>query len=107
MVNADPSDAAAGADLLKRAGAVSPISGYAMASEPGGDITVAMAFEDADQARTNATTRAKLASGPAPGQGGDFSDRFALGTVEATGRVVTMQLEPVAGAYVLSDLDTG
>ena len=66
-----------------------------------------MSFETEEQARTNADTRAELASGPAPGQGGEFADRFTLGEVTADGTVVTMDLEPVAGAFVLSDLSSG
>jgi hypothetical protein len=66
-----------------------------------------MSFENDDQARTNADSRAVLAGGPAPGQGGDFSSRFRLGTVSADGAVVTMELEPAAGEYVLSDLTSG
>ena len=55
----------------------------------------------------NADTRARLADGPAPGQGGDFTDLFALGAVTAEGEVVTMELDPVEGSYVLSDLSNG
>lgn len=47
------------------------------------------------------------AAGPAPGQGGEFADRFALGEVTASGNVVTMPLSPTEGSYVLSDLSTG
>ena len=54
-----------------------------------------------------ADTRAELASGPAPGQGGDFADRFTLGKVSADGTVVTMVLQPLEGAFVLSDLSSG
>ena len=66
-----------------------------------------MAFENDDQARRNADSRAKLAAGPAPGQGGDFAERFDLGPVTADGRVVTMELTPVEDSPVLSDLSTG
>ena len=66
-----------------------------------------MGFETEKQARTNADTRTELASGPAPGQGGDFSDRFELGPVTADGVVVTMELTPTEGSYVLSDLSNG
>ena len=70
-------------------------------------VRVAMAFADHDQAKVNATTRSKLASGDAPGQGGTFPDRFDLGEVAARGSVVTMDLDQKAGASVLSDLSTG
>jgi len=74
---------------------------------PEGDVRVAMEFADDDQARPNADSRTVLAAGPAVGQGGDFADRFALGSAGADGTVVVLDLDPVAGAYVLSDLSTG
>ena len=54
-----------------------------MSAQPGGDVRVVLAFEDDDQARTNADSRAVLARGPAPGQGGDFADRFRVGAGDA------------------------
>ena len=48
-----------------------------------------------------------LAAGPAPGQGGDFSDRFAVDEVTAEGTLVRMVLDPEPGAFVLSDLSSG
>ena len=45
-----------------------------------------MAFETDDHARTNADTRNTLDRGPAPGQGGDFGDRFAVKSVTADGK---------------------
>ena len=57
--------------------------------------------------RTNADTRATLASGPAPGEGGDFADLFDLGKVSADGTVVTMELEPAESAYAFSALKDG
>lgn len=107
MGNAGAADQEQASDLLAAAGEVNPLTGFAMAREPGGDVRVAMSFEDDEQARTNADTRATLASGPAPGQGGDFADRFRLGRVAAEGEVVTMALDPVEGSYVLSDLSSG
>ena len=107
MAGADPSERADGDELIASAGHVNPMTGFAMGSEPDGNVRVVMSFESASQARTNADTRAALASGPAPGQGGDFADRFTLGEVSAEANVVTMELEPVDGAYVLSDLSNG
>ena len=95
------------AELITAAGEVNPMTGFAMAVEPGRGVRVAMSFETEEQARTNADSRAALASGPAPGQGGDFSDRFRLGTVSAEGQVVTMELHPADGEYTLSDLTSG
>jgi hypothetical protein len=107
MAQADESDQAAADQLLAAAGGVDPMTGFAMAAEPDGRIRVAMAFETDDQAQRNADSRAELAAGQAPGQGGDFPERFDLGPVTADGRVVTLQLDPVEGSPVLSDLSTG
>jgi hypothetical protein len=107
MSDADGPDQTRAAELIRAAGKVHPMTGFAMASVPGGDVRVAMAFEDDAAARTDADSRSKLADGPAPGQGGSFGDRFRLGKVVADGRVLTMDLHPVPGAFVLSDLSTG
>ena len=107
MGNADPADQEQASDLVAAAGEVNPLTGFAMARERGDGVRVAMSFEDDEQARTNADTRAALAAGPAPGQGGDFADRFRLGRVQAQDEVVTMELDPVEGSYVLSDLSSG
>ncbi|MGA8257563.1 MAG: hypothetical protein WB767_13395 [Nocardioides sp.] len=107
MGNADPTEQAEGEALVAQAGDINPVTGFAIAAVPGGEVRVALSFESAEQARTNADTRAVLASGPAPGQGGDFADRFTLGDVTADDNVVTLELEPVEGSYVLSDLSTG
>lgn len=107
MAQADPTDRTRAAQLIAEAGEVSPISGFAIAALPSGDLRVAMAFENDEHARRNADVRSVLASGPAPGQGGDFADRFALGSVGADGTVVTMELLPEPHAFVLSDLATG
>ncbi|TQL66926.1 hypothetical protein FB381_0796 [Nocardioides albertanoniae] len=93
--------------LVDNAGEINPIAGFAMAAEPGGDVRASMAFENDDQARTNADSRAKLAVGPAPGQGGSFDERFKLGKVAADDEVVTMQLQPKNDTAVLSDLANG
>lgn len=107
MSQADEVDQDQANALIQRAGEVNPMTGFAIGLRPGGDVRVAMEFESDAQARTNADTRAELASGPAPGEGGDYSDLFDLGTVEADGRVVTMELEPVPETYVFSALKDG
>jgi hypothetical protein len=107
MASADADDQAEADALLEAAGEVHPMTGFAMGLRPGGDVRVAMSFEDDDAARTDVETRATLAGGPAPGQGGDFTDRFAVADAVSTGNVVTLELEPVPGQYVLSDLTSG
>ena len=93
--------------LLERAGEVHPMPGFAMGVLLDGGVRVAMSFEGDDAARTDAETRATLASGPAPGQGGHFGDRFTLEDASSSGNVVTLALEPGPGQYVLSDLTSG
>ena len=107
MGSADPAAQDAAEELVAAAGEVNPLTGFAMSEQPGGDVRVVMSFEGEDQARVNADSRRALAEGPAPGQGGDFADRFEVARVSATGDVVTMRLEPRAGSYVLSDLSSG
>ncbi len=98
MASADADDQAEADALLEQAGEVHPMTGFAMALRTDGDIRVAMSFEDDDAARTDADTRATLASGPAPGQGGDFPDRFTLEDAVAADGVVTLDLSTGAGA---------
>ena len=107
MTQADDADRTRAAELIDQAGDVNPLRGFAIAALRGGDVRVAMSFESEAQARTNADTRAKLASGPAPGQGGAFSDRYELGPVEADGDVVTLDLDPLPQSYAFSDLANG
>ena len=107
MSQADPSDRAQAEQLVAEAGAIDPVTGFAMSIRPGGEVRVVMAFTSDEQARANADSRAVLAAGPAPGQGGDFSDRFAISSVTGDGDLVTMALRPVAGAFVRSDLSPG
>ena len=77
-----------------------------MTKDPGGDLRVAMGFETEAQARANADTRAVLAAA-GPRRGREFPERSELGPVTADGLVVTMELTPTEGNYVLSDLSNG
>ena len=83
------------------------MTAFAMATQPNSGISVSMSFESEDNARHDADSRANLAGGPAPGQGGDFTDRFAVTSSTAEGMVVQLELEPVPDQYVLSDLTSG
>jgi hypothetical protein len=107
MSQADQIDQEQATTLIAEAGDLNPLTGFAIGLRPGGDVRVVMSFESDEQARTNADTRAKLAGGPAPGEGGRFTDLFELGEVSADGRTVTMELEPVEGLYVFSALKDG
>ncbi len=107
MSAADQADQAQAEELIRNAGEVNPVTGFSMSVQPGRDVRVVLGFENDEQARVNADSRSVLARGPAPGQGGDFSDRFAVDRVAAEGSLVTLALDPVEGEYVLSDLSSG
>ena len=107
MAQADADDQAQAAELVAAAGTVDPYLAFAMGVRPDGDVRVAMQFANDDQARANADSRAVLANGPAVGQGGEFAERFALQSARADGAVVTLDLQPVEGQYLLSDLSSG
>ena len=107
MAQADD-DAQAEADqLVEAAGGVHPLTGFAMGALAGGDLRAVLQVEDADDAPGDADARAQLAAGPAPGQGGDFTDRFSVEAAGSDGREITLDLRPEEGAYVLSDLTSG
>ncbi|WP_156391009.1 MULTISPECIES: hypothetical protein [unclassified Nocardioides] len=107
MSQADADDQATADRLVEEAGTVDPMTAYALSVQPGGHVRAVMAFASDDQARTNAASRAALAAGPAPGQGGDFTDRFSVGSATAEGDLVTLDLVPRSGEYVFSDLSSG
>ncbi len=107
MSQSDPIDQEQATELIRQAGELNPLTGFAISVRPGGDVRVVMSFETDAQARTNADTRATLAGGPAPGKGGDFADLFDLGQVRADGKLVTMDLEPTANGYTFSALKDG
>ncbi|NYG54655.1 hypothetical protein [Nocardioides perillae] len=115
MAQADDAAQAEADALLAAAGETRPYAALGTALLPGAGESgeeavgarVAMLFETDDQARAEADVRAQLAVGPAPGQGGDFADRFALVEARAEGSAVVLDLDPVDGAYVLSDLSNG
>ncbi len=107
MAQADGPDQDQAAELVAAAGTVSPLTGFALSAQPDGRIRAVLSFESDVQARDNADSRAALAAGPAPGQGGDFGDRFTVVSSTAQDRSVVLELEPVDGAYVVSDLGSG
>ncbi|HET9841580.1 MAG TPA: hypothetical protein VFQ01_06205 [Nocardioides sp.] len=107
MAHAGGADRAQATQLLAAAGQANPYSAFAMSDEPDGTVRVAFQFDSDEVARTNADTRATLARGPAPGQGGTFGDRFRVASVTAHGSLVVMQLDPRPDASVLSDLSSG
>ena len=107
MAQADDSAQAEADQLVAAAGGVHPLTGFAMGALPGGEVRAVLQVEDADDAPGDADARAQLAAGPAPGQGGDFTDRFSVESAGSDGREITLDLRPEQGSYVLSDLTSG
>ena len=107
MEHAGASDQAQGRRLLAAVGEVNPYSAFAMSYQADGSVRVAFAFDSSETARSNADSRATLARGPAPGQGGTFGERFTVDSVTAQGSLVVMTLTPEPDSSVLSDLSTG
>lgn len=107
MTEADPADRTRAAELIEEAGGVHPLTGFAMGVEPDAVVRVALGLDSEEQARADADSRSALAAGPAPGQGGTFPERFTLGKVAAEGTLLTLDLDPVDGTGVLSDLSDG
>lgn len=107
MAQADDVDREQAEALLSDAGGVHPMTGFAMSAQADGGVRVTMAFETEEHAREDADSRSALASGPAPGQGGDFGDRFTVTSAVARGSTVVLELAPEEGEYVLSDLTSG
>ena len=104
---ADAADQDAADQLLAAAGEVNPLTGFAMSAQPDRHVRVVWPSRPTTRRRPTPTPAPRWPAGPAPGQGGDFADRFSVESVTADGRVVTMDLVPREGAYVLSDLSSG
>lgn len=107
MGQADATSQAEAAALLAAAGPLNPLTGFGLGIDAEGRGRVTMGLETSEQARANADVRATLASGPAPGQGGSFSDRFTLDRAVAVDAVVVLDVTPTPGTYLLSDLTRG
>ena len=106
MSQAAPEDVEAGRSLVEEAGGVHPLDGLIFAQEPDGSLEFVMGFETDEQADADLQPRTDLASGPAPGQGGAFTERFELTSSTAQGALVTMRADPV-GSQVLADIGQG
>ncbi|HET7386473.1 MAG TPA: hypothetical protein VFJ19_07390 [Nocardioidaceae bacterium] len=109
MASADPESQRVGDHLVAKSGGINPLSGLVMARSGVGKqrrIRVGMYFETSAEASANLQPRVDLASGPAPGQGGTFADRFRIVSGTADGQQVLLTLAPHR-AGVLSDISTG
>ena len=107
MSQADPEQQAAASRMIEDAGGVNPLTGLVVAAYDDRRLRVAMAFENDDQAKHNATSRVALASGPAPGQGEDFPDLFSITSASRSGSTVRLDLHASEGSYSLSNLISG
>ena len=106
MTQADAVDQAEGARLVEQAGGVHPLDGLVIARTGGDDATIAMWFDSEADADADLQPRTDLARGPAPGQGGDFGDRFAVEESRVDGRLVTMRIRAESES-LMGDLGQG
>jgi hypothetical protein len=107
MSQADPEEQSEATNLVEDAGGINPVTGLAVAAYADRRLRVALAFENADQAKRNATSRVRLASGPAPGQGSDFPDLFSISQAHRDGSTVVLDLQARPDSYALSNLISG
>lgn len=106
MGKADSIDEQRGADLVEQAGGVHPLAGLLMARTGGEAATIAMWFDSEADADADLQPRTDLARGPAPGQGGDFTERFSVEESRVDGRLVTMRVRAESDS-LMSDLGQG
>lgn len=111
MDSASATDREAGATLTEAAGATTAPAALgigALADEEAGDqVVVALGFDDQAEATANLAPRKALATGPAPGWGGEFADYFALSSARASGAVLALDLDPVTGVSLVTRLSGG
>jgi hypothetical protein len=92
MTKADAADRATGARLVEEAGGVHPLDGLVLARTGGDAATIAMWFDSEADADDDLQPRTDLARGPAPGQGGDFAERFTVESSRVDGQLITMKI---------------
>lgn len=101
MSTASADDQQLASQLIAEAGEITPVTGVVIALDDK-RLTVAEQFPDADQARLNLTSRAKLAVGPAVGRsGGTFADELELVSSTASGATMVLEFKAL-GDYPLS-----
>lgn len=106
MGQADAVDKDDGARLIEQAGGVNPLDGLVLARTGGEAAAIAMWFDSEADADADLQPRTDLAQGPAPGQGGDFDERFTIEESRAEGRLVSMRIRARTGS-LMSDLGQG
>jgi hypothetical protein len=106
MGQADAVDKEEGARLIEQAGGVRPLDGLVLARTGGQAATIAMWFDSKADAVDDLQPRTDLAQGPAPGQGGDFTERFTIEESRAEDSLVNMRIRAKTDS-LMSDLGQG
>jgi hypothetical protein len=106
MSQADPTDEEQGTQLVEQAGGVHPLDGLVLARLGGDRATIAMWFDSEADADDDLQPRTDLARGEAPGQGGDFTERFTIEQSQVDGRLVTMRVR-AESETLMGDLGQG
>ncbi len=106
MSQSDPGDATEGARLVEEAGGVHSLDGLLLARLDAEAAVIAMWFASEEDAGDDLQPRTDLARGPAPGQGGDFTERFTVEESVVEGRLVRMQVTPETDT-LMGDLGQG
>lgn len=106
MSQANGSDRAEADRLVEEVGGVNPLTGFILAEDVERRVQLVFGFDSDEDASEDLQPRTDLASGPAPGQGGTFPERFEITSSVADGPVVSMELKPVVD-QVLADLGQG
>ena len=106
MAQADRADQDEAARLVQASGGVTPLDGMLMARTGERQATIAMWFDSQQDADHDLQARTDLAQGAAPGQGGDFSERFTLTDSRVEGQLITMRLRAETDT-LMGDLGQG
>lgn len=106
MGQADAVDKDQGARLVEQAGGVHALDGLVLARSGGTAATITMWFDSEADADADLQPRTDLARGPAPGQGGDFGERFTVEESRVEGRLISMRVRARSDS-LMSDLGQG
>lgn len=106
MSQSDQADQDEAARMVEAVGGVTPLDGMLMARTGGQGATLAMWFDSEEDADHDLQARTDLARGSAPGQGGDFPERFTLTESRVEGQLITMRLRAETDT-LMGDLGQG
>ncbi len=107
MSQADEAAQAQAKAAIDDVGGISRLSGYLVALEDAGAMTVVLGFEDEDQAERNLDARATLATLEDPGQLVAYPDVFAVDDSRVEDNRVVLDLDTVDESFPLSNLTQG